>query len=238
MEKLKIGFLSLTGCEGCEFVILQLYEKLLKIIKRIEIVSFRLISSKKYQGQFDVFFIDGSITTKDEEKFVKEIRNKSKILVAIGSCATDGGVNIIRNIMNDPNSIKSVYKSEFLEEVVEGPKPLDSIVKIDYKLSGCPINIEELEYFIKSIIRGREPKEKIINYTVCNDCISKGVECVTKNGIFCAGPLTRGGCGAICPSFGVPCFGCRGPSINLKKNNLKELIKQRIENGGIVFVQG
>ncbi|MEM2987011.1 MAG: hypothetical protein QXV60_02825, partial [Nitrososphaerota archaeon] len=86
MEKLKIGSLSLTGCEGCEFVILQLYEKLLKINKRIEIVSFRLISSKKYQDSFDIFFIDGSITTKEEEDIIKEIRNKSKILVALGSC--------------------------------------------------------------------------------------------------------------------------------------------------------
>ncbi|MEM2264300.1 MAG: NADH:ubiquinone oxidoreductase [Nitrososphaerota archaeon] len=238
MEKLKIGFLSLTGCEGCEFVILQLYEKLLKINRRIEIVSFRLISSKKYQDSFDIFFIDGSITTKEEENIIKEIRNKSKILIALGSCATDGGVNIIRNIMKNPDSVKLVYRSDFFEEITKETKPIDSIVKVDYKLSGCPISIEELEHFIKSFIKGEVPKEKIINYAVCNDCIAKGIECVTKNGIFCAGPLTKGGCGAICPSFKVPCFGCRGPSSNLRKNNLKEILEQRIKNGGIVFTEG
>jgi hypothetical protein len=48
---------------------------------------------------------------------------------------------------------------------------------------------------------------------VCIECKRRGVVCVVvAKGEPCLGPVTRTGCGALCPRMGRGCFGCFGPS--------------------------
>lgn len=235
MKKAKLGFLSLTDCQGCEFVVLQLGEGLLNLGRDVDFASFRLASSKKASGPYDVFFIDGAVTTKEEEEVLRKLRTETKVLVALGSCAVDGGVNVVKNYLIEEglNPTRLVYGSDVVVESGVA-RPLDAFVEVDCMIPGCPISLEEFEAFIKLLIRGETPK--LERMRVCEDCRMRGVECVTTRGAFCAGPLTLGGCGAPCPAAGVPCFNCRGPLVNPNHGDWREMLKQRVKNGGLSFV--
>ena len=102
-----VAFFGLTCCAGCQLEILNLEDDLLDVLGHINLVQFRMGSSATHPGPYDVCFVEGSVTNEAELTRLKELREKSKILVAMGSCATTGGVNAIRNDEISRNSNKA-----------------------------------------------------------------------------------------------------------------------------------
>jgi len=155
----------------------------------------------------------------DEER-IRKIRKNAKILIALGACATIGGINKIRNQWSSENVLKEVYKDSKIKKNkyfdVYPTKAVDEIVKVDYYIHGCPIDRDEFKKVITSLAMGKKPE--IPNYPVCVECKKKENVCLFELGQFCLGPITRAGCGAICPSNGSACDGCRG---FLRKEEMK-----------------
>ncbi|HLB25225.1 MAG TPA: NADH:ubiquinone oxidoreductase, partial [Nitrospirota bacterium] len=87
-------------------------------------------------------------------------------------------------------------------------RPLSHYVKVDYNLYGCPMDKREFIEVIRSALLGKKPN--IPNYPVCNECRMAENICVFERGLTCFGPVSRAGCGAICPAHGTGCCGCRG----------------------------
>jgi coenzyme F420-reducing hydrogenase gamma subunit len=82
------------------------------------------------------------------------------------------------------------------------------VVKVDYRIHGCPINNKEFAYVVRCLVLGQSPV--IPNYPVCVECKMRENVCRYEYGEICLGVVTRAGCGAPCPSAGFWCFGCRG----------------------------
>jgi coenzyme F420-reducing hydrogenase gamma subunit len=81
---------------------------------------------------------------------------------------------------------------------------------VDYELQGCPVNKHQLLEVIGALRHSRIPA--VPSYSVCMECKRKGIVCVTvARGTPCLGPVTRAGCGALCPSYHRGCYGCFGP---------------------------
>ena len=143
---------------------------------------------------------------------LREIRKKAKIIVALGACATIGGVNKIRNQWPPEEVKKEVYgdadinNNKFFDAFKT--KAIDEVVKVDYYIHGCPIDRDEFKHVVTSLVLGKKPD--IPNYPVCVECKKNENICLFEKGQFCLGPITRAGCGAICPTNGSPCDGCRG----------------------------
>ena len=209
MKKKKIGIVTLTACWGCSFEFLNLKGYLIKLFKEFEIGYFNLLKNASLENKsFEILFIEGAVSTKKEEKMLKELREKTKFLVALGSCATNGNILFLRNFI--PHSeLEKIYLNKKLGIREETElKPIDRVVKIDFSLPGCPFSKIELIEFLKEIRYGRLPQEK--NYPVCMKCKRRGKNCLLSQGILCLGPLIRGGCNAVCPLNNFPCWGCRG----------------------------
>ena len=224
MTKLKIGVYGIAGCSGCLLSVL-FETNFLKIAQLIDLKAFPLIKEDKYKGDFDLVFIEGTVTFKDDIKTIKELRKRAKKIVALGTCSSLGGVPTIRNFMDEKKVMKFVYpKVNYLKSVK--PMPIDKYIKVDYYLPQCPPSKEEFLEFLKNIVKDIEPKE--YNKPVCLECMKNENECLLHNGIPCLGPITNGGCDALCPSNRFECYGCRGP---YKDANLKAFIKLLEEKG-------
>ncbi|MFC1726983.1 nickel-dependent hydrogenase large subunit [Patescibacteria group bacterium] len=154
----KVAVFDLTGCQGCEFHLLSLNEQLLDIFQNFEITNWRLLSQDS-KNDFDIAIIEGAVTTKEHIKLLKEIRETSKVVIAIGACAISG--NFFAELTPDqrkklaPKIYDEKYrlKAEFLE-------PVEKYIKVDEKIPGCPPN---LEIFKKTLIKyqGKEVTSKI-----------------------------------------------------------------------------
>jgi sulfhydrogenase subunit delta len=205
--KPKIAIFSLTGCEGCSLAILELEDQLLDILQAVEIVNFREGMTER-SWDIDIGFVDGAVSTPEDEQEVKHFRECCKVLVPIGSCACLGGINTLKNHQPMAEYRNYVYGDRAEWFLTIDAQPVSNFVKVDYELPGCPMVREEFLLFVKTILAGRT--FHLPNHSVCVECKKKGNLCLYEKGIICLGPVTRAGCGAICPSFGSKCEGCRG----------------------------
>jgi len=205
--KPKVAFFDFACCEGCQFTVLNLEEKLLDLLKLVDIVEFREAMSEK-SDDYDVAIVEGSITTEEAVERIKKIRERAKILVALGACATIGGINSIRNPMGNEDVLKIVYgeSADYFDTL--SAMPVDAVVPVDAYVHGCPIDKEEFFRIVHDLLLGKKPV--IPDYPVCVDCKMAENICVFDLGKFCLGPVTRAGCGAVCPGQRKGCVGCRG----------------------------
>ncbi|MFA7160259.1 MAG: NADH:ubiquinone oxidoreductase, partial [Kiritimatiellia bacterium] len=167
---------------------------------------------------YDIAIIEGSITRPGDAERLKAIRAKAKILIALGACATIGGVNRIKNSLPDGKAAAYVYGKNAAMSHLQSSKTMavHEVVKVDCKIHGCPIDNREFAAVIRSLLAGRKPF--LPNFPVCVECKQKGNVCRYEYKEVCLGPVIRAGCGARCPSKGFWCFGCRGyvdePNVN------------------------
>lgn len=222
--KPKVAFFDFTCCEGCQLQIANLEEDLLAVLNLVEIVEFREVYTGKAPS-YDIAFIEGSISRPADEERIKDIRNRAKVLVAFGACATTGGVNKIKNLWGNIDKVKKeVYGKDFAMPHLDTypTKAVHEVVPVDYKIHGCPITRSEFLKVVKALVFGTTPD--IPEYPVCVECKARGNECMYDKGQVCIGPITRAGCNAICPSNNSPCEGCRGVVPNPNKNSMQEVL--------------
>jgi coenzyme F420-reducing hydrogenase gamma subunit len=209
--KPKVAFFDFSSCEGCQLQVANLEEEILDLISVVEVVSFREVM-KERSDEYDIAFVEGSIMRPIDVERLRNIRRNAKILVALGACATIGGINKIRNQWSTEEVKKEVYGDVDIEgndyfDVFQ-TKALNEVVPVDYYIHGCPINREEFKKVVTSLVLGKKPD--IPTYPVCVECKKNENICLFELGKFCLGPITRAGCDAICPTHGGPCEGCRG----------------------------
>jgi len=208
MTKPTIGIFSLTSCSGCQLEILNNEDVLLDMASHIKIIHFPIAQENNNEGPYDISFVEGGVSNDKQIEKIKDVREKSKFLVVIGACSAYGGVQSIKNFMKKGEAEKIVYKSNLPVKSVESTG-IDKHVKVDYYIRGCPIVKEEFVEVLKELLLGKIPKEKV--YPVCVECRQKENVCLLQHGRFCMGPVTYGGCDALCPSNDFICNGCRGP---------------------------
>lgn len=217
----------MTCCEGCRVAVVDLGEKFLALAKHVIVGDFPFIEDNLPKKPFDITFVEGTPILDSQIEEIKKIRQHSKLLIPIGACACLGGIQEIKNYRgNKAECLRYVYKN--VDQIANPDiRPISAYVPVDYELTGCPIDKDELFEFTKKLLIGDTPK--IPQRPVCYDCQLKENECLLQKGLPCVGPVILGGCGAPCPSVGYPCDGCRGPLKKLGQNfiNLKKILKKQ-----------
>lgn len=223
VDKPKVAFFDFACCEGCQLTVLACEDELLDILGKIEIVNFREAISRR-ENNYDIAFIEGSITTLEAVERIKKIRERAKILIELGSCAHSGGVNSLKNFYTTDENLIGVYGKDASKYNTIETHPVHDIVKVDGTVYGCPISKHEFLEVVKAALLGRKPQ--IPNVPMCVECKMAENQCMFLKGKTCLGPVTRAGCGAICMKYGDSCQACRGlvenPNINAHKGVLAE----------------
>lgn len=212
----RVGVFDLTGCEGCELQLANREENLLPFLAAVEIVEFRELTSST-GGDVDIAFVDGSVSRPDEVDRLERIRARSRVLVALGSCACFGGVSRLKNARGLEHANQLVYGDRPRDTMAV--RPIRDVVPVDFEIPGCPVSKDEVERIVQHLVFDVPYSFPV--YPVCLDCRQRLTACLMDRGRLCLGPVTRGGCDAPCPAGGLGCWGCRGPAADA---NLEQLI--------------
>jgi len=206
----KVGIFGLTGCAGDQLQILNCEDELVRLAQRLDIVDWVMAKSDNDHGcRLDIAFVEGVVATERDLETLKAVRARARLLVAIGTCAVFGGLPAMKN---------SVPREVLQREVNEEGVDLDSVealppthfVPFDLLLPGCPIERSEFLRAVNALLAGTSPE--LPRVPVCWECKARENVCrVVHFHEVCCGAMTRSGCGARCPSYGVACAGCRGP---------------------------
>ncbi|HTS00605.1 MAG TPA: oxidoreductase [Bacteroidota bacterium] len=213
VKRPKVAVFKFASCDGCQLSLLDAEDELLLVAGAIDIANFPEASRRVVKGPYDIGLVEGSITTPHDVERVREIRKQCRVLIAIGACATAGGIQALRNWKDVKEFTRTVYASPEYISTLDRSMPVGSYVHVDFELRGCPINKGQLLEVINAYLNKRKPT--IPTSSVCMECKLRGTVCVmVAHGTPCLGPATQAGCGAICPTFDRGCYGCFGPMEN------------------------
>jgi len=203
MAKLKLAIYWAAGCGGCDVAILDTNEGLLTIAGLADIVLWPVATDHKYHeveqmadGAIDISLINGGVRNSENEHMVKLLRAKSKIVVAMGACAHQGGIPGLANLFTKETILNRAYRETPSTENPNGvfptPKymapegeltipefyntvlPLEKVVDVDYSMPGCPPAIPQVVAVVDIIAKGNlPPKGAVIGASeksLCDEC--------------------------------------------------------------------
>jgi sulfhydrogenase subunit delta len=224
MSKPTIAVYKFSSCDGCQLSLLNLEDELIELAGAVEIAYFLEARRRVLPGPYDVGLVEGSVTSPHEVERILEIRSQVRYLVALGTCATAGGIQALRNFTDVNDLALKVYEYPEYLKVLAQVTPISQHVKVDLELWGCPVNKYQVLEVVAALLQNRKPY--LPGHSVCLDCKRKGTVCVeVASGVPCLGPITRTGCGAICPANGRGCYGCFGPALNAEFQSYAGLLK-------------
>jgi sulfhydrogenase subunit delta len=227
--KPRVAVHKFTSCDGCQLALLNLGQQLLELAALVDFVHFAEAGPLAPDARVDIAFVEGSVSTPHERERIRQIRDNSTHLVTIGACATAGGVQALRNLANAKEWVAAIYASPEHIASLDTATPIAVHVKVDLELWGCPVSGRQLLGALRALLSGVTPPGE--EDKVCMECKRGQRVCVmVARGVPCMGPVTRTGCGALCPAFGRDCYGCYGPAENANTDALS----RRLEGLGLL----
>ncbi len=168
MSKLTLATCSLAGCFGCHMSFLDMDERILELIEKVEFDRSPLTDIKTLH-RCDIGLVEGGLCNEENVEVLQTFRKQCRILVAVGACAINGGIPAMRNHLDVTECFREAYlegmgvedaqipDDEELPRLLKKVLPLHEAVKIDYSLPGCPPPADAFYQFLMSIATGQEP---------------------------------------------------------------------------------
>ncbi len=223
-KKPSVAVYKLSSCAGCQLELLNLEPYLLDILEVLDIRYFPMAKREAGSGPYDLGLVEGAVTSGEEIIRLKKARADCRLLVAFGSCACYGGLPSMKNWVAERLVEERVYPNLAAVHSIKA-YGIDEYVKVDAYLKGCPVSRDELVDFIKGVLLGTKPYLR--PHSVCVECkLHENLCLFVTEGQPCMGPVTTAGCGALCPSHGRVCEGCRGPANDANPESLVETFEE------------
>lgn len=204
-EKAKLAIYWAAACGGCDIAILNIGDKILAVDEAFDIVLWPCAADFKYEdvrnypdGYIDLCLFNGAIRCSENEEMAHLLRQKSKVLVAFGSCASEGCIPALSNLTTAQDTFRAVYMDnpsidnptgvvpQQHTHVPEGDlhipmfyntvKTLDQVVPVEYIIPGCPPEPPQIWAVLEAIITGvklPDPGSTVVgasNVAVCHEC--------------------------------------------------------------------
>jgi F420-non-reducing hydrogenase small subunit len=202
MAKPKVAFYWCASCGGCEESVVDLAEQVLKVVDAVDIVFWPVALDFKRSdvegmagGEIAASFINGAIRTSEQEEMAKLLRQKSKLVMAYGACAYQGGIPGLANLTEKEAILDYVYhlapsvadglrirpqkraavpEGELeLPEFRETVKALGQVVDVDYYVPGCPPTPKITQRALEAVLTGQLPEKGAVlagDRALCFEC--------------------------------------------------------------------
>lgn len=171
-EKVTVASDWLAGCAGCHMSLLDMDERLVQLLDRMTLTATPITDLKHPpEDGVDVGILEGAVNNSTTEEVARRMRERCKILIALGDCAVFGGVPAMRNASGMDKALRRAYVES--ESTVDGQVPqhediavmqetqaVDQVVPVDVYLPGCPPSADAIYYVLKELLEGRKPELK------------------------------------------------------------------------------
>lgn len=152
-KKLRIGWFTFSCCEDSTIIFTELMNEHWQEWKRVlDIRHARVLQTKNVLDELDVAFIEGALSSEEHVRRVKEIRSKSKKVVAIGACAVSGLPSAQRNDFDEARrkEIQPILdKFQYLPKALK----LADAITVDVNVPGCPMNEKTFMDALNSLLK-------------------------------------------------------------------------------------
>ncbi len=173
-RKARIATASLAGCFGCHMAILDIDERLIELMKLVEIDRSPLTDIKRFTRRCDIGIIEGGCCNEENVHVLQDFRRNCDVLIAMGQCAIMGGLPAMRNAImhsDDPlrecleeayisgpylrNTTHNVPNDPALPLILDKVYSCAEVVKIDYQIPGCAPTGDVIYATLASLLAGR-----------------------------------------------------------------------------------
>jgi NAD-reducing hydrogenase small subunit len=165
MSKLKLATIWLDGCSGCHMSFLDMDERLLELAQLVDVVFSPIVDAKEFPEGVDIALVEGAISSDEDVHKILKVRERSKLLVAIGDCAVTGNVPAMRNPIDTASVLDRVYienascqqqiPSMLLPTLNKVVRPVHEFVKVDVHLPGCPPSADTFYQALTALVTGQ-----------------------------------------------------------------------------------
>lgn len=173
MDKIKLATVWLAGCSGCHMSFLDLDEWLIDLAERVEVVFSPVASDRKdYPEGVDLCLIEGAVGNSDNLSLLRQVRDRTRVLVSFGDCAIHANVPGMRNLWG-AESATAVLERGYLEladttpqlpnepgivpPLIDRVTPIHELVAIDYFLPGCPPPADRIRRLLTALLDQQDP---------------------------------------------------------------------------------
>lgn len=171
MAKVKLATDWLDACAGCHMSLLDIDERIVELIKHVEITSTPITDLKHPPKEgVDVWILTGAVSNSHQVESAELMRERAKILIAMGDCAVFGGICTMRNFFDKEEVLRRGYvetestdaegivpRSDELGKLTDRVMAVNEVVKVDVHLPGCPPSADAIWYTITELLAGRVP---------------------------------------------------------------------------------
>ena len=161
----------LDVCSGCHMSLLDIDERIVTLLEHVTLLSTPVTDLKHPPVEgCDVGILTGSVSNDHQEHVAKEMRERCKILIALGDCAVFGGICTMRNFFDVEDVLARGYvetestapgsvvpRSPEIAKLYPQVKAVDQVVKVDLHIPGCPPPADAIWYAITELLEGRIP---------------------------------------------------------------------------------
>ena len=168
MSKLRLATVWLDGCSGCHMSFLDIDDALITLLERVDLVYSPLVDTKVFPEEVDITLVEGAVSSGEDLRKIRMVREHSKILVSLGDCAVTANVPSMRN----PFGVMAVCERAYRENVKLDPgipdqvvpklldrvRPIHEVVPVDVFVPGCPPSASVIQYVLMELIDGRRPE--------------------------------------------------------------------------------
>jgi NAD-reducing hydrogenase small subunit len=166
-KKVKLATVWLDGCSGCHMSLLDIDEAIEAVAKKVDLVYGPLVDAQKFPESVDVTLVEGAISSQEDLEKIQTIRQRSKLVVALGDCAVTSNVPAMRNSIPVKKLLERIYvegvqaapgvPTDGVPKLLKRAVPIQEAVKVDLHVPGCPPPAATILFVLGELLEGRMP---------------------------------------------------------------------------------
>lgn len=167
MSKIRLATVWLDGCSGCHMSLLDIDEALMGVAMKADLVYGPLVDAQEFPKTVDVTLVEGAVSSQEDLEKIQLVRQRTKLLVALGDCAVTSNVPAMRNPVPVKKLLERIYvegadvhpgvPSNGVPKLLKAAVPLQDVVRVDLHVPGCPPPASVIAFVVGELLEGRMP---------------------------------------------------------------------------------